>query len=233
MIEYLYDFTTYISSFIYGNETTESHLYNQEKTKKIEKAKKKLKIKDELRCHICLEDEGKSYCGSCSGLICASCYRSTYLINKGILIMPKHFICCFCQESEKFDIPYQNKIIKQEINDKYNNVKGYYYECGQCLELNYFGGIQCNSNIDPYQVKNQICQDCNHLLIDDEISILHKYKPCPNCNVMTYKDGGCDVVYCQNCKYYWCFICGKFKALGADIVETHIDFYMDLSSCID
>ena len=35
-------------------------------------------------------------------------------------------------------------------------------------------------------------------------------KLCPNCGILTEKDGGCNFLKCV-CKTEWCFLCGKIK----------------------
>jgi len=34
------------------------------------------------------------------------------------------------------------------------------------------------------------------------------FRPCPHCEVMVERDGGCNVITCANCGEAWCFICG-------------------------
>jgi len=38
------------------------------------------------------------------------------------------------------------------------------------------------------------------------------HKPCPHCAVMTYHDGGCNIMACTMCTVEWCFVCGRTQA---------------------
>lgn len=41
-----------------------------------------------------------------------------------------------------------------------------------------------------------------------------QFRPCPNCDVMVERDGGCNVITCDNCGSAWCFACGGTNCLA-------------------
>lgn len=46
---------------------------------------------------------------------------------------------------------------------------------------------------------------------------LHKvgqFQQCPHCRVMTERDGGCNMIFCTNCRREWCFSCGRGEGYG-------------------
>lgn len=62
--------------------------------------------------------------------------------------------------------------------------------------------------------------------MDDDLTLQHiqeqltlgVYQYCPNCNIIIFKDGGCNFVECI-CKTPYCFNCRKIKSDVAD--DTH------------
>jgi hypothetical protein len=40
------------------------------------------------------------------------------------------------------------------------------------------------------------------------------HRPCPSCGVMTWREGGCNMVWCPNCHLEWCFACGEGPETG-------------------
>lgn len=51
-------------------------------------------------------------------------------------------------------------------------------------------------------IKSQGAQQENNRLLAD-------LKKCPQCGVLTIKNGGCDAMKCPRCKTKWCWACDK------------------------
>lgn len=57
------------------------------------------------------------------------------------------------------------------------------------------------------------------ILFEKETKIFFaNYKYCPNCNILSKKEDGCNKVDCANCKICWCFRCGGLR----NQTDTHI-----------
>ena len=65
--------------------------------------------------------------------------------------------------------------------------------CFLCLQKPH-GKIKCNENIDSTMIN--FAQ--NHFI-----------KKCPNCKIITEKNGGCNHIICSKCNYQWCWLCNE------------------------
>ena len=66
--------------------------------------------------------------------------------------------------------------------------------CFLCLQKPH-GKIKCKENLD-----NSMINFAQNNFI----------KKCPNCKIITEKNGGCNHIICSKCNYYqWCWLCNE------------------------
>jgi len=54
-------------------------------------------------------------------------------------------------------------------------------------------------------------------------------KPCPACNTRIEKNGGCNAVTCQNCRYAFCWVCGS----AHDDTGRHVHVYLNRDGFVE
>ncbi|CAK4492437.1 unnamed protein product [Aphanomyces euteiches] len=167
-------------------------------------------LHDALRdtCLMCYDeyalDKLDSPCGrSCTAKVCDRCMKRWYrAIQPGKLIRWANLSCPFCRQAPKVGVlrKYNRDICALQRNDLTTmRADAYYGWCLSCFQVKPMGQRNCMTE-PPHDVTDFHCEGCVNATQVHTI-------PCPKCQVLTEKIGGCNHMTCSNCNQHWCFEC--------------------------
>ena len=193
-------------------------------------------VEGENNCPICLykttDSDIEFVCGQNTKHFChVDCFLNTFLHNNDFIFFNnKEMLCPFCKKNNIPIASLEHFFLnnsKFSTNEKLNEIKNL------LTKKKYKEEIQEQSLEDlkkEYQELNKCCQDgsiineLNKNFKEYEEGII-LYKPCPCCNITIYKETGtCNAIHCENCKCYFCWLCGWFSFNQTNGGHAHFDF---------
>ena len=204
--------------------------------------KKDIKItvsnKKPINCDLCLmemnEDEIIKNKLSCNHLFCDDCYLN-YLQEKIKNNKVGKISCMQFKCPQEFDDEFiishlnQDQILIDKYkkfklrNELYSNANIKFCPIGDCES---YAKKEGDNNYVTCLEGHQFCFQCSkpwhgNKKCQDEIDKDFKkwkrnkiVKRCPNCKFWTEKNSGCNHMTCPECKYEWCWFCGKKCDVG-------------------
>ncbi|KAL3479599.1 hypothetical protein BJX99DRAFT_221914 [Aspergillus californicus] len=160
----------------------------------------------------------------CHEQVCTGCSSAWYGSNKpGGIIIPGAVLCPFCRRRPSSYIlaEHGNGIdIARGLDRAIKESEACIYAwCSQCSELKEYMERVCAHGETP-ELTNWTCEGCSAEL--ETKNWAKSMKPCPKCETMTERTGGCGHMACpvQGCAADWCYYCGK---AFEDIIFYHME----------
>lgn len=197
-------------------------------------------------CSMCASDVSvrniELACGDCRNRICNSCVQHWYGQTKvGHLVTHGQCICPFCKNPPKFSIIRRLDLCKVRNLRTTKSNKGVTCEwdshivyglCCSCFNLKPAFPRECARTTELPHITNFKCEECKiHPSLLDEAESVDKLltKNCPECNILTEKNGGCNHITCH-CGTHWCWsCCSNTDSDGTPLDERTI--YDHMISC--
>lgn len=186
-------------------------------------------------CGLCFSNVKKVQlrlaCGrrGCPQLICNGCRQQWYGMNRpGQIINIAAMHCPFCRRMPTHSVirPFAIASLAGLQRTIDNNGTWIHAWCRSCDTARQYMERVCAAGA-PENLQRWRCDDCElenaRKLRSKFASLSEPVKPCPGCNVMTVKDGGCNHMSCP-CGTHWCYICGG-ESTGTEIYSHIADYH--------